>query len=450
MTAQTLQVAIVGSGPSGFYAAEVLLDSGLDVAVTVYEKMPVPFGLVRFGVAPDHPKLKTTTTVFEHIAQRPGFSLIGNVTVGRDLSIQELRQFHHAVIFAYGAGTDNALEIPGESLPGSHTATEFVGWYNGHPDYRDRHFDLSQPVAAIIGQGNVAADVARILLSPIDVLARSDIATHALDALRESQVREVRIIGRRSAAQAKFSVQELRELGELADVDVAVADGDLQFNDVSREELADRNNFLAGKNVALFQDWAARPSTGASQRLVFHFLRSPQAVIGDAQVQGLMLDANTLQGAPFAQRAVPTGQVERLDCGLVFRSVGYRGLPLPGLPFDARKGVIPNQAGRVTDHPGLYATGWIKRGPSGIVGTNRACAAETVGALLEDAAVLRQSGGRAGSAAALDALKANGLKPTDYSGWTRIDAEEQRLGAAAGKPREKLVSVAAMLAVAGR
>jgi ferredoxin--NADP+ reductase len=443
----TLEVAIVGSGPSGFYAAEALLEARTDLRVTLYERLPVPFGLVRFGVAPDHPRLKSPALIFDRVASHPNFRFVGNTTIGRDLGVDELRKHHHATIFAYGAETDRSLGIPGERLPGSHTATEFVGWYNGHPDFRERCFDLSRDSVAIIGQGNVAADVARILSMPIDTLAATDIASHAVECLRASQVRTIHIIGRRGPAHAKFTAQELRELGEIPGADVEVRAADLELNAESLVELQDKKNFLSAKNVELFRKWASA-SGGSARRLVFHFLESPIEIIGQDRVEGLLLERNRLSGPAFAQQADATGERRVLPCGLVFRSIGYQGVALAGLPFDARRGVLPNVAGRVTGLPDIYTTGWIKRGPSGIIGTNRACAVETVSALLQDCT----PGGfdhKGGALSTLPLLAERGVRVVSYQDWKRIDAEEVRCGQARGKPREKFTDTGAMLAALG-
>ncbi len=444
-----LRVAIVGSGPSGFYAAEALLESGLEVRVDLIERLPVPFGLVRFGVAPDHPKLKMATLVFDRIAQHPHCRFIGNVSVGRDVSLAELREHYHAILFSSGAESDRSLGIPGESLPGSHTATEFVGWYNGHPDFSDRHFDLSQETAVIIGQGNVAADVARILLTPVDLLAGTDMASHAVEALRGSRVREVHLIGRRGPAQAKFTPQELRELGEIPGVQVELDPADLELNAESLIELQDKKNFAAAKNVVLLRGWAARPPQDQTRRLVFHFLKSPVALLGSECLQHLVVEKNHLQGEPFAQTATISGERHTLPCGLVFRSIGYKGVPIPDLPFDERNGVLAHAAGRVLGEAGVYAAGWIKRGPSGIIGTNRACAVETVAGLLKDLESF-DSRPKPGSEALLGLMHGRGLRALSYSDWQKIDAEETRIGREAGKPREKFTDVEAMLAVLDR
>jgi ferredoxin--NADP+ reductase len=442
-----LRVAIVGSGPSGFYAAEALFKSPLTVRVDMIERLPVPFGLVRYGVAPDHPKLKQPTLVYDKIAQSPGFTFLGNVTVGRDVSLEQLQTTHHAVLFACGAESDRRLGLPNEDVAGSHTATEFVGWYNGHPDYRERSFDLSSEVAVIIGQGNVAIDVARILCKSVDELRHTDIAQHALDALADSRVREIHVIGRRGPAQASFTTKELRELGELGGCVTNVSANDLQLNSTCLTELEDKNNFNAAKNVETFQSWTTHSATAAEKRIWFHFLQSPVAIAGKFRLDQITLERNRLTGPPFGQLARGTGETLDLSCGLLFRSIGYRGLPLQGVPFDEAKGVFPNAAGRIGETPGLYAAGWIKRGPSGIIGTNRADAVATVQSLVADLAHL-DSRPRSGTEGLYATLARNDSQVLSYADWRRIDAEEQRRGAAIGKPREKITRVSDMLALA--
>lgn len=445
-----LRVAIVGSGPSGFYAAEALLKLPLAVSVDMIERLPVPFGLVRHGVAPDHPKLKLPAMVFDKIAQSPGFRFFGNVAVGTDVSLEQLKTTHHAVIFASGAESDRRLNIPGEDLLGSHTATAFVGWYNGHPDHRDAPFDLSGEVAVVIGQGNVAIDVARILSKPIDELRKTDIASHALEVLAESRVREVHLVGRRGPAQAKFTNKELRELGEIPGCSCAVSASDLTLNAASVAELEDKTNFVAAKNVEILQPWAVEmPSSTTGRRIVFHFFQAPVRIEGDSHVQRIVLERGSLTGEPFRQEAAGTGVTSTLDCDLVFRSIGYRGRPIPGVPFDETKGVIPNAAGRVLGSVGTYVAGWIKRGPSGIIGTNRADAVATVQSLQADLDQLDPSR-KPGADGLFGATDKPSPTVVDYAGWLRIDREEQQRGALADKPREKFTRVADMLACAAR
>ena len=444
--ANPLRVAIVGSGPSGFYTAEALLKLPLVVEVDMIDRLPVPFGLVRYGVAPDHPKLKQPTAVFDKIAQSPGFRFFGNVTVGRDLAIEELRTTHHAIVIACGAESDRRLGIPGEDLPGSHAATEFVGWYNGHPDYRNSQFDLSSEIAVVIGQGNVAIDIARVLCKPIEELRSTDMAAHALDALAKSRIREVHIIGRRGPAQAKFTNKELRELGDIAGCTCEVAAGDIQLNEACRQELEDKSNFVAAKNVEVLNKWVQSNPAKSRRRIVFHFLETPIQLEGNARVERIVLQRNELRGSAFAQQARGIGQKSAISCGLVFRSIGYLGRALSGLPFDAYRGVIPNQAGRIDGVDGIYAVGWIKRGPSGIIGTNRADAVATVQTMLNDLGCLNALP-RTGARGLSDILAPRAIRVTDYTTWQRLDAEERRRGALSGKPREKVCDVQEMISL---
>ncbi|MGE3679813.1 MAG: FAD-dependent oxidoreductase [Burkholderiales bacterium] len=446
----TPRVAIVGAGPSGFYAAEAVFDLGIGAEVSMIDRLPSPFGLVRSGVAPDHPNLKKPIETYDAIARQPGFRYFGNVEVGRDVSVDELLGTHHAVVLCYGASRDAPLGIPGENLAGSHAATEFVGWYNGHPEYRDCRFDLSQESAVIIGQGNVALDVARILLRGVDELRKTDIAEHALDALAASRLREIRIIGRRGPAQAKFTPRELEEIGTLPAADVRVSPADLVLNPASAAEAAARTSVNVKKNLGILARYALSGG-GGSVACYFNFLESPLELAGDGRVERMRLAKNALEGEPFAQRALATGAERDVACGLVFRAVGYRGDALPGVPFDARRGVIEHQAGRVTRDgaavPGLYAAGWIKRGATGIIGTNRACSVETVDSLGADIAALAQAE-RPGSAALAALLAGRGVRSVDYAAWLRIDAEELRRGGESGRPRSKFTRVDDMLGVA--
>ena len=448
--ARLLRVAVIGSGPSGFYAADALLKSKTEVHVDVFDRLPCPFGLVRFGVAPDHPKIKSVTRVYEKTAARPGFSFLGNVNVGRDISVEELREFYDAVIFTVGAETDRRLNIPGEDLAGSHTATEFVAWYNGHPDYRDRNFDLSQRVAVVIGQGNVAADVARILGKTVDELKNTDIAAGALQTLAESQVEEIYMIGRRGPAQAAFTEPEIKELGEMADCEIDILDADLDLNPASAAELEDSANSRNLANVNVLRSYATRARRETRRSLRVRFFQSPVELGGDNRVERMVLETNDLTGEAGAQKARGTGNREALACGLVFRSVGYRGVAIPGVPFDEGRGVFRNQAGRVTDTsgdpvPGLYCSGWIKRGPSGVIGTNRPDSVETVGHLLADLPRLQPCPTPA-TDGVLDLLAKRNVRAVSYADWQTIDAAEVERGAATGKPREKFTSVAEMLA----
>jgi len=446
------RVAIVGSGPSGFYAAEVLLKDERNLQVDIIDRLPTPFGLVRGGVAPDHQKIKNVIRIYERTAGNDRCSFIGNVMVGRDVSVTDLQRFYDAVVFTCGAETDRTLNIPGIDLSGSHTATAFVGWYNGHPDYRDLSFDLSAETAVVIGQGNVAVDVTRILAKTVDELAGTDIAAHALEALAESKVREVHMVGRRGPVQAAFTSKEIRELGELGDCALHFNDqADFDLGPCCQAELDQAGNTDAQRNwKALGELREEGPASGCSKRIVVHFFRSPKELSGNGRVQRLTLEKNRLAGEAGDQWAEGTGETVEMDCGLFFRSVGYRGVPIEGLPFDDRRGVFPNQGGRITADgavaPGLYAAGWIKRGPSGVIGTNKPDSTETAKNLLADL------DGLAGCAvpdtdALLAQLRDRGVRPISYEDWRAIDAAEVARGTAAGKPREKFTRIEEMLAV---
>ena len=446
-----LRVAIVGAGPSGFYATEALLKSGLTVQVDMLERLPAPYGLVRHGVAPDHPKLKEAIAVYDRIARSPGFRFFGNVTVGRDVPVEALAAAYHAVIFACGAESDRRLGVPGEDLHGSYTATEFVGWYNGHPDYRDRVFDLSQEVAVIIGQGNVAADVCRILAKTVEELKHTDIAEHALEALAASRVRDIYVVGRRGPAQAKFTAKELRELGELEDAEVVLDPAELELNPESLAEFEDRKGAGAKKNVDILREFAARPRTGRSRRVIFRFLLSPVEVQGSGQVERVVFERNRLSGGPFEQSARGTGERVEIAAGLVFRSIGYKGTAMAGVPFDARQGVFPTREGRITGDggaalTGLYACGWIRRGPTGIIGTNKPCAVSTVASLLADLSALDPAP-KPGAEGVPGLAGADGHRVVSYDDWLSIDQAEVSRGSAKGKPREKFTRIEEMLAV---
>ncbi|MFC7446785.1 FAD-dependent oxidoreductase [Rhodococcus daqingensis] len=448
----TLRVAIVGAGPAASYAAEQLLVHS-DVEVEVFEKLPTPWGLIRAGVAPDHPGTKVITDAFEWTAAKDGFQFHLNVEVGKHVSHDELVANHHAVIYAVGASSDRTLDIPGEDLPGSHAATEFVAWYNGHPDYADLSFDLSGERAVIVGNGNVAIDVARVLTMDVAELAKTDIADHALEALRHSNIREVVLLGRRGPAQAAYSTPEFLALGNLANVDVVIDPAELELDAASTHllESGEAEPSTAFK-VQLAREFAERPGTPGNKRIVFRYLASPTAVLGTDHVEAVTVVHNELvAGADGSLSARPTEHSETLDASLVLRSIGYRGRPLEGVPFDERRGTIPNDHGRVLESVdgapvnGVYVTGWIKRGPSGVIGTNKACAKETVRGLLEDF----QSGSLSrpvGSRKELTKLIAQ-RQPAriDHRGWQAIDAAERARGAASGRPRVKITDIDEML-----
>ena len=458
-----LRVAIIGSGPAGFYSAGHLLANkqhpDLVAEVDMFDRLPTPWGLVRAGVAPDHPKLKSVSRIYEKTAAQPGFRFFGNVEFGTDVTREDLAERYHAVIYAVGAQTDRHMDIDGENLPGSWAATELVAWYNGHPDYRELEFDLSSKRAVVVGNGNVAMDVARMLTLTHDELAATDVADHALEVLRDSAVEEVVVLGRRGPAQAAFTNPELLELGELTDADVIVDPADVELDEHSIQSIEGEGDLTPRKNVEILQEYSQREAAGKRRRIVLRFLVSPVAIKGAGQVEGVEIVHNELyRDADGTLRARSTEQHETIEAGLVFRSIGYRGTPIEGVPFDEWKGTVPNEEGRVIDPheqlavPGEYVVGWIKRGPSGVIGTNKRDAQETVDRLVEDVheGRLPDPGGDT-SAAAVEALLSE-RKPehVTYQGWELIDAAEQAAGEPLGRPRVKLTRREEMLEAAGR
>ena len=449
-----LRVAIVGSGPSGFYAAEHLQKKMPGVEIDMFDRLPTPYGLVRGGVAPDHPKIKSVTRVYDRTAAHPGFRFLGNVTIGADVEHGEMMALYDAVIYATGAETDRQLGIPGEALAGSHAATEFVGWYNGHPDYRERRFDLSATSAVVVGMGNVAMDVARILASSMDELTPTDLSQHALDALRSSKVESICMLGRRGPAQAAFTNPELKELGDLAEANVIVDPGEIELDEHSAHQLTTHEDRTAEKNLATLREFAARKPEGRKRRIVLRFLVSPVEILGSSRVEGVKLVKNRLvRGSGNDLKAEATGETETLPAGLVFRSVGYKGIAVPGVPFDPRASVIPNLEGRVLVGPGApetcrgaYVVGWIKRGPSGVIGTNKPDSVETADRLLEDVASGAISPRARGNRAEVDQiLQSRGVQVVTFADWQKLDALEQAAGKPRGAPREKFTRVADML-----
>jgi ferredoxin--NADP+ reductase len=447
MSAIPLRVAVVGSGPAGFYAAGALLGADPPVEVDMLERLPTPWGLVRLGVAPDHPKIKTVSRAFETIAARPGFRFFGNVAAGQDVEHDVLARLYDAVVYTVGAQTDRRMGIPGEDLPGSWAATEFVAWYNGHPDFQDLRFDLSAERAVVVGAGNVAVDVARMLALAEEEIRPTDTTDGAIDAILGSGIREIVMLARRGPVQAAFTTPELQELGELAGADVAVDPADLELDPASEAALA--GDTTAQRNLDLLREYAARASTGKPRTLRMRFRVSPVEIVGDGRVEAVAVVRNELvPDGRGGLRAVPTDERETIPCGLVLRSVGYRGMPVPGVPFDDARGVIPNEGGRVVSGgepvPGLYCAGWIKRGPSGVIGTNKKDATETVELLLEDARAGRLPARDGGDLA--EHLAERGVDVVTYDGWRAIDELERSRGAEQGRPRVKLATWGELLA----
>ncbi len=459
--ANPLRVAIIGAGPTGFYATEHLFrQNEFVVEVDLIERLPTPYGLVRYGVAPDHQKIKSVTSLYDRTAENERFRFYGNVTLGHHLSVDDLRQHYHQIVYTTGAQTDRRLDIPGIDLEGSYAATEFVAWYNGHPDFRHCEFDLTQERAAVIGVGNVAMDVARILCRTPEELATTDIADYALEALRESRVREVHILGRRGPVQAAFTAPEVKELGNLAGTDTFAVRDEVELDPLSQAALAASTDRAMARKVDYIRAYVDAAPTGKPRKLHLRFLVSPVELYGDeaGHVVGMRMVHNVLyktDAGSLHSRA--TDRFEELPVGLVFRSIGYRGVPLPGIPFNDSWGVILNEKGRVMDpetqahRVGEYTAGWIKRGPTGVIGTNKPDAAETVECMLADAREGRLLHPPEPSASAVDMLISERQPHAfRYEDWLRIKEIEEARGEELGRPRVKFTSVEEMLAVLER
>ena len=456
-----LRVAIVGAGPTGFYTAEQLFkQKQYAVEVDMYERLPTPFGLVRYGVAPDHQKIKSVTKVFDRVARKPDFRFFGNVDLGQDVSVADLRKHYHQIVYTTGAQTDRSLGIPGEELDGSYAATEFVAWYNGHPDFRECRFDLSVERAAVVGVGNVAVDVCRILSRTPEELAKTDIADYALEALRESNIKEVYMLGRRGPAQAAFTTPEVKELGELEDAEVWVPPDEAALDELSEDQLAESADRATARKVEIIQSYAEERPTEKSRKLVLRFLVSPVEFIGDEEghLKAIELVKNELYKTEAGTlRPKHTDEYETLPMGIVFRSIGYRGVRLPGVPFKESWGVILNEAGRVMDPEtgepvlGEYTAGWIKRGATGVIGTNKPDAAETVEAMLQDASVGRILDPVAPEPEAASEMVARKQpRRFTYEDWLKLDEIEVALGEAQGRPRVKFTTVEEMEEALGK
>lgn len=456
-----LRVAVIGSGPAAFYAVEHFFkQSNLVVQIDMFDRLPTPFGLVRYGVAPDHAKIKSVTKVYEKIAAHPRFRFFGNVDFGKHVCLADLRQSYHQILFATGAQTDRRMGIPGEDLKNSHPATEFVAWYNGHPDYRDYQYDLSVERVAVVGIGNVAIDVARILCRSYDELAKTDIADYALEALRHSRVKEVYLLGRRGPAQAAFTTPEVKEVGEMQDADTFTLPDEVQLDELSKAALESDPDPSIQKKVDLLQGYALHKPTGKSRKLFIRFLVSPVELYSDAngRVAKMKLVRNVLvKSESGTLNAKATDHFEELEVGMVFRSVGYRGVALPDVPFNDKWNVILNERGRVIDpqskqpRVGEYTAGWIKRGPSGVIGTNKPDSVETVNLMLEDLQkgdVLAPAHPGVDDAAKFVASRQP--KFITFADWQKLDQIEVANGAKQGRPRVKFTRVDEMLQAVGR
>ncbi|MGP6191730.1 MAG: FAD/NAD(P)-binding protein [Vulcanimicrobiaceae bacterium] len=437
--ARPVRIAVVGAGPSGIFLAEALLKSAkADFSIDVIERLPTPYGLVRYGVAPDHHKMKSVITIFHKTLDDPRVRFLGNVTFGEDLTLADVRRYYDAVIYTVGASADRRLNIPGEELQGNLSATEFVAWYNGHPDHATRRLKLDAHAVAVVGMGNVAVDVTRILAKHVDELRETDIPHAVLEVLAQSQVRDIYVLGRRGPAQAKFTTKELRELGELDNADVIVKAEDLELDSQSAEVVAGQS--ILQRNLEVLKDFASRTPQGRPRRIHLRFFAAPAEVVGTVHAEQLKVERTVLDER---QDALGTGRYELLDVQMVLRSVGYRGLPLSDVPFDARRHLIPNERGRVLVEPGgaplpgQYVSGWIKRGPTGIIGTNKADSIETAAAVIEDLAVLPRA--PEPDPAAVDRhLAERGVTVVGWNHWLTIDQREVQLGGRYGSPRMKL------------
>jgi len=453
-----VRVAIVGAGPSGFYAAEhILKDAETHAQVDLFDRLPTPFGLVRGGVAPDHPKIKSVIRVYEKTAAREGFRFFGNVKVGQDIGVEDLERLYHAIVFTVGCETDRRLGIPGEELTGSHAATAFVGWYNAHPDYCDEEFDLSSERAVVIGNGNVAMDVARMLALTDHELRQTDTADHAIEQLDRSNIKEIVVLGRRGPVQAAFTNPEVKELGEMEDADPIVDPSEVELDPASRAFVeSDEADKTTRVNVEILAEFAQRRPTGKGKRIVLRFLASPVEIQGDGKVEKIVVGRNELVEEGGALRARDTGEREELECGLVLRSVGYTGIPIEGVPFDEKRGLILNEGGRVLDSHdaghkvGHYTAGWIKRGPSGVIGTNKKDALETVQHLLADIGSQTLLSPENPEPEAVEALLSErGIRFVSFEDWQAIDQAEVGRGEPHGRPRVKFVRVEEMLETLG-
>jgi NADPH-dependent glutamate synthase beta subunit-like oxidoreductase len=432
----TVRVAIVGSGPSGFYTADALIKSGADCEIDVIDRLPTPFGLIRAGVAPDHQKTKNVSRAYEKTALNDSVAYFGNVDVGKDVGIEELKGLYDAVVLAIGSPYDRKLGVPGEDKKGVFGSADFVGWYNGHPDFRDLEPDLNTKAVVVIGNGNVAIDCARVLVKTPDEMSTTDIATHAADAIHAAPLEDVYMIGRRGPVEAKFTNVELREMGELQECTPIIGAAQIPDEVPAEEEMSDRDRRLKDKNLATLRSFVDAEPAGRKRRVHFQFYASPVEILGGDKVEGIRLEKTEVRDG----RAVGTGETYDIACGIVIPAIGYQGQPLEGVPFDERNGVIQNDDGRVSE--GVYAVGWIRRGPTGVIGTNKHDGDRASQQIQEDCT----DGGKAGRTGLKELLNEKKVRWVDYSDWQKID-EAEKSAAAEGAPRRKLTRIPEMLAV---
>jgi len=453
MPDRAVRIAIIGAGPSAFYAAAALIkQEDVEVRVDLFDRLPAPYGLVRYGVAPDHQRIKSVAALYEKTASDPRVRFFGCVEFGKHITIDNLRPLYDMVVFATGAQSDRSLGIPGEDLNGSMSATEFVAWYNGHPDYKDLNPDLSVEGVAVVGVGNVAMDVARILAKSIDELKETDIADHALEALKDSKVKNIYVLGRRGPAQAKFTNPEIKEFGKLETADPVVLASELELDPHSATTV--EQNRMARQNVEILREYAERGQGDKARKVHFRFLVSPVEIHGDGKVSGIKIERNKLVSTEDGYlNAEGTGEFEELEVGMVLRSVGYKGVPVPGMPYDKRKGTIPNDHGRVLNPetgnpiPGAYVVGWAKRGPTGVIGTNKKDAEETVELLLEDVPHIRRAGVEAKAEQKLEELlEGASCKYVSFDEWQKFNELEVERGKPQNRPRVKFINIDEMRA----
>jgi ferredoxin--NADP+ reductase len=461
MGSKSFRVAIIGAGPAGFYSAGQLFKEYSDsVEVDMFDRLPIPFGLVRFGVAPDHLKIKSVTKLYDRIANKPGFRFWGNVEFGKHINLEDLRANYHCIVFAYGAQGSRVLGIPGENLEGSYAATDFVAWYNGHPDYSKHTFDLAVDTAVVVGIGNVAIDVARILCLTEEELLQSDIADYALDALLQSRVREVVLLGRRGPAQAAFTNPEIKELGDLQGADIHIIDEEAELDILSRQDLDINGDKMLARKVEIIQDFAERNYNNKSKAIKIRFLTSPVEIFsnGLGKVSGIRLVKNEIhRSSQGVLKARPSNMYEDLSAGLVLRSVGYLGSSVPGIPFDNKSGIICNVQGRILNPEtqelltGMYTCGWIKRGPTGVIGTNKADSVESINCLIEDVKSGKMLKPINSSIVGIEELvRSRQPDVLTFMDWKQLDNMERAKGSAVGRPRVKFTNTPSMLKALGR
>ncbi len=452
MSNAILRVAVIGSGPAGLFAAAALTKNDNNVHVDIFERLPTPYGLIRFGVAPDHPHTKNVIRRLSLLADDPRISLYANVMVGRDLEVAELAARYHVLVFAGGMKEDRKLNIPGESTPGVHPAIDFIGWVNGNPDYSDVAFDLSGPNAIVIGNGNVALDTVRLLAKSADELAETDIADHASRALAGSGLQKIYLIGRRGPAQAAFTYREIKELSELPNCDLVVNPADMAVTSATHEELHGERSVQRRRIFELLESISNRPRRTVNKSIELLFFRSPVEIHQDGGINAVRLEINRLDGSAGQQRAHGTGEFETIPCNIVFRAIGFRGAAVTGVPYDEKRGIFPNIDGRITRNgkclPGYYAVGWIKRGPVGLIGTNKADSTAVVKRIIEDADTLRSR--NVDDAPMTDLLSRRGIPFITFNDWKKIDEAEIERGRSGNKPREKFTTAADILACLGR